>query len=65
MDEEYLAECILQAINYLLAAFCAYAGHVAYLGNLGDYAKYALGFSDEIYTTGTNIKHDAKHRCCA
>ena len=42
----------LQAINYMIVAFCAYSGEISFLGILGDYTKYALHFSGEVYTTG-------------
>ena len=43
---------LLQAINYMIVAFCAYSGEISFLGILGDYTKYALHFSGEVYTTG-------------
>ena len=42
----------LQALNYMIVVFCAYSGDVSSLGLLGDYSKYALNFSEDIYTTG-------------
>ena len=39
-------------MNYLLADFFAYAGHVSFLSNIGDYATHALSLSDNVYATG-------------
>ena len=41
-------------MNYLLAGFFAYAGHVSFLGNIGDYATHALSLSENAYATGSD-----------
>lgn len=41
-------------MNYLLGVFLTYAGYVAYMGNLADFAAYGLGLSEDDYTTGNS-----------
>ena len=43
---------ICQDLNYAIVTFFAYSGEVLLLGMLGDYSKYALHLSIDVYTSG-------------